>query len=93
MNSPSKIIFIVMVTVFALFQGSMSHGREKETNLTGKWAGNAFLCATTNGFGSSEDVIKINIYQQEDLKFKGTIERSYHGNTLLQNIQGYFRQK
>ena len=67
----------------------MSNGKEREPNLTGKWVGSAFLHATANGFSSSKDIIKINIYQQEDLKFKGSIERSYHGNTLLQNIQGY----
>lgn len=89
MNFPAKTIVIVMITVFALLHSSISYGKEVEPNITGEWVGSAFLHATVNGFSSSKDAIKVRISQQEGLKFKGNVEKSFNGKVLQQDIQGY----
>ena len=87
--SPPKIFLIVTLIVFTLLQSAMSSGQEAVSNLKGQWLGNGLLSATTSGFSESTDTIKINIYEQEDLKFKGKIEINHNGNISLQDIQGY----
>jgi hypothetical protein len=89
MNYYLKIIIIVTVTAFALFQSATSNAQETDSLLKGKWIGNGSLNASTNGFSPSTDIIKMDIYQQEDSKFKGRLERIYRGNIVRQDIQGY----
>jgi hypothetical protein len=89
MNISAKISLTIIVTVFALFQYSMSNGQVAKSDLKGKWVGSGSLLATPNGFSSSKDVITINIYQQEDFKFKGSIERNHRGKFFTQEIRGY----
>ena len=87
-SSSSKIILIVMIALCVLSQSTVSSGQEAVRNLKGEWLGSGLLCATAGGFSPSKDTIKINIYEQEGLKFKGKIERSYHGNIILQDVEG-----
>jgi hypothetical protein len=90
MNFPSsKIILIVTVTIFAFFQSTISHGQMMGSDLKGQWAGSGLLYAKGDGFSPSKDSIKMHISQQEDLTFKGRIERSYRGKMILQDIEGY----
>ena len=86
--SAPKIYLIVTIIIFALSQGIVSYGQDVGGNLKGEWLGSGLLYATAGGFSPSQDTIKINIYEQEDLKFKGKIERSYHGNIYLQDVEG-----
>ena len=72
-----------------LCQGAISNGQERGVSLKGQWSGSSLLYATPDGFTPSKDAIKINIYEQDDLKFKGKIERSYYSHTLIQDVQGY----
>lgn len=90
MNFPSsKISLIVMVTIFAIFQSVISNGQMLGSHLRGKWAGNGLLYSKPGGFSPSKDSIKMQINQQEGLTFKGRIERRYHGNMIVQDIDGY----
>jgi len=90
MNFPfPKILLIIVMLLSVLCQGTISNGQERGVSLKGQWSGSSLLYATPDGFTPSKGAIKINIYEQDDLKFKGKIERSYHGHAFLQEVQGY----
>jgi len=78
-----------MVAIFAVFQSVISNGKMLGSDLRGKWAGNGLLYAKPGGFSPSKDSIKMRINQQEGLTFKGRIERKYHDNMIVQDIDGY----
>jgi hypothetical protein len=88
MNFPfPKILLIIVMLLSVLCQ--ISNGQERGVSLKGQWSGSGLLCATPDGFTPSKDTIKINIYEQDNLKFKGRIERICHGHAFLQEVQGY----
>jgi len=89
----NKYILIIFIVFFSLLNSSLVHGQELIPFLAGKWEGTVLCQATTSGFTSSKDSIKLNISKQSVLKFKGNAESVNNGKKTAWIFKGFLGEK
>ena len=89
----NKYILIISIVFFSLLNSSLVHGQELIPFLKGKWEGTVLCQATTSGFKSSKDSIKLNISEQSVLKFKGNAESVNNGKKTSWIFKGFLGEK
>jgi len=89
----TKYILLISMVLFSTLNCSLAYGQELIPFLKGKWMGTVLCQATTSGFTSSKDSIKLNISEQSVLNFKGDAESIKNGKKTSWVFVGYLGEK